>query len=98
MAIRISAKVAAKLEEKHGVSEREVIQCFENLCGLMLVDTREENRTDPPTLWFIAPTNQNRLLKVCFIHRDGVNIVKTCFPPNADELRIYRKHGAPKDF
>lgn len=98
MAVIISAGIADKLREKHGVTEREVEQCFENLCGELLMDSREEHRTDPATKWFIAPTNKNRLLKVCYVPRDGNQYVRTCYPPNEDELRIYRKFGRPRDF
>ena len=31
------------------------------------MDTREQHRSDPPTLWFVAPTSQGRLLKIVFI-------------------------------
>lgn len=45
----ISDGVAEKLKEKHGVSEREVEQCFENKMFSSLTDTREEHKTDPVT-------------------------------------------------
>lgn len=57
----VSAGVLEKLRDKHGVTVREVEQCFDNKCGLYLEDDREDNRTDPATLAFVASTNQGRL-------------------------------------
>ena len=98
MAIVISNKIATKLVDRHRVSEREVRQAFENRTGKLLKDSREEHKSDPPTLWFIATTNERRLLKVCFIQRDGDSFVRTAYDPNADEMRIYRIDGSPTDF
>lgn len=81
--LRISEAVLQKLHSKHGVSRREVEQCFENKCGLLLVDDREEHRTDPPTLWFVAPTNSGRKLKIIFIVRDGQVHLRSAY--NADQ-------------
>lgn len=98
MAIRISDDVKAKLAAKHDVGEPEVHQCFANVTGQLLIDTREDHRTDPATNWFIAPTNRGRLLKVCFVPKNGDMYLRTCYPPNEAELAIYRKHGKPTDF
>ena len=98
MAIQISPKVVEKLKDKHGVDPREVEQCFENKTGLLLKDTRENHRSDPPTLWFIAPTNRNRLLKVCFIQKGPDQHIRTAYPPNQNELKIYRTLACPTDF
>lgn len=95
--IIISDELRAKLAAKHDVGKPEVMQCFANLTGKLLTDPREEHRTDPPTLWFIAPTNKGRLLKVCYVPR-GDFYLRTCYPPNEVELAIYRKHGQPIDF
>ena len=89
----MSAGVLAKLRDKHGVSLREVEQCFENLCGMYLEDTREDHQTDPPTLWFIAPTNQGRLLKVIFIFLDGNVHIKSTFEADHEAIDIYERHG-----
>lgn len=89
----ISADVIEKLREKHGVSMREVEQCFENLCGLYVEDDREDNRTDPVTLAFVAPTNQGRLLKVCFMFIDGNVHIKTAFEADPADIAYYDKHG-----
>ncbi|MEZ5544257.1 MAG: DUF4258 domain-containing protein [Lysobacteraceae bacterium] len=94
MQLVISDTIRAKLHAKHEVSPKDVRECFENRIGGFLTDDREEHRTDPPTLWFIAPNNHNRLLKVCFILRDGTVYLRTCYPPNQTELLIYQTHGS----
>lgn len=95
--IIVSDGVKAKLASKHDVGEPEVHQCFSNRTGALLTDTREDHQTDPPTNWFIAPTNKGRLLKVCYVQRGDI-YVRTCYPPNDVELTIYRKYGQPIDF
>jgi hypothetical protein len=95
--IVVSPKVAAKLQEKHGVTPDEVRQCFINREGGFLEDTREEHRTDPPTQWFVAETNKQVRLKIVFIQRQtaaGPRIdIRTAYPPNDEEIRIYEKYG-----
>jgi hypothetical protein len=98
MAVITSLKISAKLEQKHGVGGIEVVQCFQNRTGSLLFDLREEHKTDPPTYWFIAPTNKGRLLKICFVNRDGDQYVRTAYSPDEIELRIYRTKGHPSDF
>ncbi len=95
--IIISDDLRAKLAGKHDVGIPEVHQCFANRTGKLLLETREVHRTDPPTLWFIAPTNRGRLLKVCYVP-DGHFFLRTCYPPDETELSIYRKLGEPYDF
>jgi hypothetical protein len=91
--IIISSGVLEKLSIRHKVEQREVEQCFENLIGLFLEDSREDHRTDPPTLWFISPTNKDRLLKVVFIFIDSNVHIKSVFEPNAEEISIYDRFG-----
>jgi uncharacterized DUF497 family protein len=98
MAVIISPKILEKLRTKHGVSRRDVEQCFENRTGKLLDELREEHRTDPPTRWFIAPTNKCRLLKVCYVPRNGDLYIRSAFPPDSTELHIYRTKGKPSDF
>ena len=72
MAIWISDRVRAKLAEKHGgITDDEILQCFQNLepGSKYLLDTREENQSNPPTVWFISETNRRRKLKIVFITR-----------------------------
>lgn len=88
--LAISTATLQKLDEKHGVTRREVEQCFENIEGPLLTDDREEHQSDPPTLWFLARTNRNRLLKVVYIQRGSKIYLRTCYEPNETELSIYR--------
>lgn len=87
--LRISQAVLEKLDQKHGVSRREVEQCFENKCGMYLQDDREDHKSDPPTLWFVAPTSQGRLLKIIFIYRDGQVHLRSAFDADAAVQRLY---------
>ncbi|MES2099043.1 MAG: ADP-ribosyl-(dinitrogen reductase) hydrolase [Pseudomonadota bacterium] len=89
----VSSSVLIKLGAKHQVTVREIEQCFENKCGVFLEDDREDHQTDPATLWFIAPTNRKRDLKVVFIFVNGNAHIKSAFEPNKDELDIYREFG-----
>lgn len=91
--LRISHAVLAKLRDKHGVGRLEVEQCFQNLTGKLLMDTREQHRTNPPTLWFLACTNQGRLLKVVYIQKAGVIHLRSAFEPNETEIGIYKRWG-----
>lgn len=93
MAVKISKKISDKLHFKHGVCETEVAECFANIEGRYLLDTREEHKSDPPTLWFIAETNMGRKLKVVFVSKEGDNYIKSAFEPNSEEIRIYHKSG-----
>lgn len=89
--LRISQAVLEKLRDKHDVTEREVDQCFENIEGPLLIDDREDHRSDPPTLWFISRTNKNRLLKIAYIQRGSIINLRTCYEPNEEEISIYSK-------
>ena len=89
MRLVISQTVAKKLSEKHRVSRSELEQCFENRIGGMLLDTREEHRTDPPTLWFLSETDAGRKLKIVFVQRGELVFLKTAYDANEDERRIY---------
>ncbi|HEX3912180.1 MAG TPA: hypothetical protein VHW71_01625 [Steroidobacteraceae bacterium] len=101
MALWFSDDVKQKLAEKHGVSVDEVRQCFENLEGDFIKDTREEHLTEPLTWWFVSETNKRRLLKVCFIARkikteSGVETrvdIKTAYPPPAEDIELYKRLG-----
>lgn len=96
MRFKISARIRQKMLAKHGVTEKELVECFENRRGADLFDTRAEHITDPLTRWFLAHTNHCRLLKVVFIPVDGVMEIKSVFEPNEEEIRIYRKYGLAK--
>ncbi|SEL13247.1 hypothetical protein SAMN05216359_105315 [Roseateles sp. YR242] len=89
----ISASVLTKLRDKHHVERREVEQAFENKCGSYLIDGREDHQTDPATLWFVAPTNKGRQLKVIFIFIDGNAHLKSAYTADADAISIYDEVG-----
>lgn len=89
----VSAVILEKLRDKHGVSRREVEQCFENKCGMYLIDERADHQTDPPSLWFLAPTNEGRLLKVVFMFLDGNIHIKSAFEPEQDAITLYDEKG-----
>lgn len=95
MGLVISAAVRKKLQMKHNVSETEVIECFANREKAFLKDTREEHDTDPPTLWFVAETDYGRKLKIAFMHYADKNeyVIKTAYPANETEIRIYNKYA-----
>lgn len=97
MGFHFSKDVIRKLEDRHGVSQKEVIECFANGEAIYFTDDREEHRTDPPTMWFMAPTNHGRLLKVLFMLKDGDVVIKTAFEPSSDKhAEMYRqKAGLP---
>ena len=93
MKIIISEAVMFKLKVKHGVSDKEVEQCFINRSGGLLLDTRAEHETEPQTLWFVAPTNKSRMLKVIYIS-DGQSIyIKSAYDANENIIRIYEKYA-----
>lgn len=98
MAIVISPTILAKLLSKHNVTEQEVHQCFVNRTGSLLFELREKHQTNPQTQWFIAYTNQARLLKICFVPEHGNHYVRTAFPSDDVALTIYRAKGKPSDF
>ena len=89
----VSEAIKTKLQKKHQVTIREVEHCFINREGRLLFDTRALTKTNPPTLWFIALTNQNRKLKIVYIQRGNQVILKTAYEPNDVELAIYERLG-----
>lgn len=94
MSLIFSKAIIAKLQDKHGVNKDEVAECFLNRDGGLLIDTREEHHSDPPTKWFVAETDMGRVLKVCFIqHSDGKIIIKTAYEPNKSVIAIYDKYA-----
>lgn len=93
MAIIFSQAVREKLAVKHGVSEDEVRECFANKIGQYLQDPREDHKTDPPTLWFVAETNFGKRLKVIFVYRDGNIFIKSAYLADKDAIRIYDSIG-----
>jgi uncharacterized DUF497 family protein len=91
--LKVSEAVKSKLHEKHQVTLREVEPCFQNREGRLLYDDRAWTKTHPPTLWVIAPTHQNRLLKIVYIQIGNEVMLKTAYEPNEQELAIYERFG-----
>lgn len=89
----VSEAVKTKLQKKHQVTLREVEHCFLKREGRLLYDNRALTKTNPPTLWFIAQTNQNRKLKIVYIQKGLQVILKTAYEPNEEELAIYERYG-----
>jgi hypothetical protein len=93
--LRISPKILQKIEQaSHGsLTQRIVEQCFENHCGRLCIDDREEHRTDPPTYWFVAPDNGNRLVKVVFVLDAGLIHLKSAYLADPGIARIFDKYA-----
>ena len=91
MKIIASDAVLLKLKQKHKVSLKEVQECFLNRLGGLLLDTREEHSSEPQTLWFVAATNKNRMLKVIFISDGNAIYIKSAYEANPNIIRIYEK-------
>lgn len=90
--LKISEWVLFKLDIKHGVSPDEIEQCFMNREKGFLFDIRLEHKTNPPTQWFVAKTDQGRTLKIVFIKLfNGMYEIKTAYEPNLKEVNIYEK-------
>lgn len=90
-AIVISPTILDKLDVKHNVTRREIEQCFENREGHYVEDSREEHKTDPATLWFVSPTNQNRKLKVIFVFNNGNIYIKSAYDAKDSHIEIYKQ-------
>ena len=95
MQITASLKIRTKLANKNPpVNIGEVRECFATRDREFLIDDRENNRTIPPTMWFISDTFMGRKLKIAFIQdTDGTLHIKTAYDPNAQECWIYTTHA-----
>ncbi len=90
----VSELVLNKIITSHNVTIAEVGQCFLNRNRRLLVDNRILTKTNPPTLWFIADTNNVRTLKIVYI-QNGLQVhLKTAYEPNEVETAIYLKYGS----
>lgn len=96
--IVVSKKTLEKLRDKHRVALRDIEQCFDNRAGGFEKDNREQHRSNPPTQWFISATNQNRLLKICFIRRGSAIHIRTAYEPNEEEVFLYESKGNSMNF
>lgn len=91
----INPAIQGKLALKHGISRSDVEQCFLNRTRSYLIDNRLDHQTDPPTEWFISKNDRGVLIKVVFIFDDGMIYLKSAFPPNSTEIRIYNTISIP---
>lgn len=78
----VSEKIKAKIggDDHGGVTEREVRECFMSRCGRICQDGREEHRTDPPTVWFVAESHLGRWLKIVYVEDDEHIYLKSAYP------------------
>jgi len=94
LTLHVSETVREKLGYRHGVNIKEIYECFNNRLKGLLEDTREKNKTNPPTMWFIANTDSDRMLKIVFIEmNDGSMVLKTAYEPNEKEVTIYERYA-----
>jgi uncharacterized DUF497 family protein len=91
----ISPAIQGKLELKHGISRSDVEQCFINRQRSYLLDDRLDHLTEPPTEWFISENDRGILIKVVFVYDNGMIYLKSAFPPNSIEIRIYNTISIP---
>jgi len=91
----ISPVIQGKLALKHGISRSDVEQCFLNRTRSYLIDDRLDHQTEPPTEWFISENDRGVLIKVVFVFDDGMIYLKSAFPPNSTEIRIYNTISIP---
>lgn len=91
----ISKRVREKLKSKHNVSEDDIVECFSNICGRFLLDTRADHQTNPATEWFVSETNRGRQLKILFMYDKDTNkmVIKSAYPAEPEAIRIYEKYG-----
>lgn len=91
--LHISEWVLTKLSMKE-IDVTEVEEAFYNSQGVYIEEKRKHHRTDPPTLWFISPTSDGRVLKICFIPRYELNllILKTAFDAESWEIDEYENY------
>jgi hypothetical protein len=95
MALIIAPGILAKIgRDDHGnVTEKEVRECFSNHCGRYCYEQHPEHvdRKGNPTPWFVAETNQRRLLKIMFV-RDGNDVeLRSAYPATQRVTDIFHK-------
>jgi uncharacterized DUF497 family protein len=87
-----SQKIEEKLA-KRGITLEHIYQCFQNKVGRALHETRPQHQTIPPTLWFIARTDADRLLKIVFMYyatSQEVHI-KSAYDPSPEDIERYER-------
>lgn len=92
MNIFISDATRNKIEHKHGLTEEDITEAFANWDGRPQADTREEHKTDPETLWFVAETNRGVNIKVVYVlYPDGRLYIKSAYKPSSSVIDLYNK-------
>ena len=91
----ISPAIEEKLTFKHRITRKDIEQCFINRTRSYLTDDRLDHQTEPPTEWFISENDRGILIKVIFIFNDELIYLKSAFPPNSTEIRIYNTISSP---
>lgn len=91
----ISPAIEEKITLKHRITRQDVEQCFINRARSYLLDNGLDHQTEPPTEWFISENDRGILIKVVFIFDDGLVYLKSAFPPNSTEIRIYNTISVP---
>lgn len=88
----ISPHVLEKIQDKHGLTRKDVEECFVNREGPPLIDSREEHKTDPVTQWFISENYYGKLIKIVFVQlEDGRISLKSAYQPSEAVINLYRK-------
>jgi hypothetical protein len=87
-------KVKAKIKELHEVEIEEVREAFLShiACNERFIEeTRKEHLKVHKKLWFIAETDQGRLLKVVLAEEgDSLELV-TAYDPDEEDINYYEK-------
>lgn len=91
----VTKQVEEKLLAKfHPVTIIEVEEAISTFDGRMILDDRPNNKTNPPTYWFLAETFDGRLLKIV-IKLDKKNkaaYLRTAYAPDEEEIIFYEDH------
>lgn len=91
MELHISNRVRKKLSTRHGVHQDEIHQCFTNRHKGFIEDIREEHKTNPPTLWFVAETNFGKKLKIMFMFKEGEIHIKSAYVASDEITSLYER-------
>lgn len=91
MQLVASSKVIEKIRNVHSVEMEEVEEAWFLHNGALLEDLREEHKTNPPTVWFIAETMSGRKLKVVLVidRKKGFAALRTAYEPDQIEVDLY---------
>lgn len=64
------------------------------MCGIPLIDKRENHRTTPHTVWFVSHTMNGRILKIVGIPIIDKKefVLKSAFDADDLEIELYEKN------